>query len=325
MRHFLFEFITGGGLANQSVPESLVKEGDVMLQTLLRELTSLDDSKVTVTRDSRIDLLDKDVEQVVIKSDIEELLPELLNESDVAWLIAPETAHCLADYAELFIRHGKIAITSSVAAIKLATSKYLTNKTLAESGVNVICTRRLRESIPDSNTGWVVKPDDGVGCEKTFFIEDKKRLVDFINTDSAKNYVMQPFIKGKSMSMSLLVNDDQVQLIACNKQYVDIKNNVIKLTAIGVNECLAFKDEMSTLAKQIVASISGLAGYIGVDLIESNNTLHVVEVNPRLTTAYAGIPESIESNVALRILALFINNKFTDLDLDSAKPVRINV
>ena len=44
-----------------------------------------------------------------------------------------------------------------------------------------------------------------------------------------------------------------------------------------------------SLAQGIVAAIPGLGGYFGVDLILTGDGPSVVDVNPRLTTSYAGL------------------------------------
>jgi predicted ATP-grasp superfamily ATP-dependent carboligase len=51
----------------------------------------------------------------------------------------------------------------------------------------------------------------------------------------------------------------------------------------------------------------------------------VLEINPRFTTAYAGISRSIACNVTSKILNTFLNEKLPDIELDSAIPVRINI
>lgn len=325
MRHFLFEFITGGGLSDQPLSEVLIREGEIMMQTLLSELTEIDRLNISLSRDSRLSLFKNDIEQYVIEGGIDKKLPELLKESDVSWLIAPETNDCLTKYAELFIKHGKIFIGSSPEAIKMATSKYLTNKKLFTAGIKVVETRLLCEGLPESKTGWVVKPDDGVGGEGSCLINNKNRISELTFEEGAENMIVQPYVEGRHLSMSLLVFNGKVQLLACNKQYVDIKNGSIKLIAIGVNECMSFKEDMLKLAKKIVSTISGFAGYIGVDLIEAENELYVLEINPRFTTAYAGISESINCNVTAKILDAFLNKKLPDIELGAATPVRINI
>jgi tyramine---L-glutamate ligase len=322
MRHFLFEFITGGGLAGQPLPDTLISEGELMMQTLLREVSELDNADISLCRDSRLGLYENVANQFVIEANVIRQLPGYLEESDVCWLIAPETETCLEDYARLFNKYGHLFIGSSEEAIRLTSSKYQTNKKLMENNVHVVETKWLNEPISESDVGWVVKPDDGVGAENLSLIKDKEKIKQLKDSND-KKIIVQPYINGNHMSMSLLVFNDDVCLIACNKQYVDIKNNAIKLTEIGVNECLGFKDKMLELALKIVKSIPGLKGYIGVDLIEVDGELFVLEINPRFTTAYAGISKSLGCNITAIILDTFLNKKLPEIKLDSALPVTV--
>ena len=49
MRILVFEYITGGGLLNEVLPEALAKEGDQMLQALAMDLAAIDSIDVVVT------------------------------------------------------------------------------------------------------------------------------------------------------------------------------------------------------------------------------------------------------------------------------------
>ncbi len=325
MRHFIFEFITGGGLSGQPLPQSLIREGELMAQTLLDELSELNNSEIALSRDSRLGLQNTKVEEYLVDGNIIDKIPKFLEGSDVSWLIAPETDGVLTEYTELFMKYGKLFTGSSPEAIRITTSKYLTYKKLKKAGINVVETTMLSESYPESSTGWVVKPDDGVGGENAKLIQDDNELYKLQENGNVSNFIAQPFVDGNHMSMSLLVFDNEVKLLACNKQYIEIINNLIRLKAIGVNECISFKNDMLKLANKIISTISGFAGYIGVDLIEVKNELFVLEINPRFTTAYAGISESINCNVTSKILDTFQNNKLPDIEIDSAVPVRINV
>ena len=324
MRHFLFEFITGGGLAEQELSESLLREGELMLQSLIKELNHAD-NELLVSRDSRLKYLDKTVEQLTVHTDFEEKISQSIRHVDVVWIIAPETENCLEYYVDLFSRDDRLVIGSTIEAIKICSSKYQTNKLLLENSINVVNTKLLSEEISGSDRAWIVKPDDGVGAENAILILCKNKLEKFKFNNFDKNFIFQPYIDGKQMSMSLLVYDGDARLLACNRQYVDINENKISLKKIGVNECLNYKDEMLNLAKDIVTAIPGLAGYIGVDLIENEGKLFVLEINPRFTTAYVGISDSINENVTSIILETFLNQKLPNIDLTNAKPVMVHI
>jgi len=325
MRHFLLEFITGGGLSGQALPKTLIREGEMMLQTLVFELIEAGYSDIALTRDKRIESCEHNVKQYIIRDSLENEVHDCISRSDISWLIAPETDDCLARFAEIFIREGSVFIGSSPAAIRIASSKLLTCQLLAEANINIVDTRLLDEEVPVSDTGWIIKPNDGVGGESCYFINNKKRLAEVSAEKKNNNFVIQPFIIGRHMSMSLLVYGDEVRLLACNEQYINIKNEDVSLVAIGVNECLFLKDEMITIAIKIISKISGFAGYIGVDMIEVNGELFVLEINPRFTTAYVGLTKSLGFNITKKIADTFLQKELPNIDLTVAVPVRVNI
>lgn len=320
MHHFIFEFITGGGLVGHDLSESLLNEGELMLQTLINELNQ-DDNKISICRDKRLDRLNQDIAQSFVDKNIEEQLNNLIKDADVCWLIAPETDGCLEHYTKFFSNKKAIFIGSPTDDIKLTSSKYLTNKLLLENNINAVQTKRIEDTIPETDSGWIIKPDDGAGAEDARLIIDEAQLENFVNN----NYIIQPYIKGVNLSMSLLVCNSEVCLLACNKQYVDIEEDGIKLNKIGVNEYIFKNDEFLKLAKAIVSVIPGLVGYIGIDLIEKEGELFVLEINPRLTTAYVGLSKSIGINVANAIFDIFKSKKLPNIKLDTTKPVMVNI
>ena len=68
MKHFLFEFITGGGLTGQTLPDSLVREGRIMVKTILKELIACGKTKITITKDSRVESFSQNITEQTIKT-----------------------------------------------------------------------------------------------------------------------------------------------------------------------------------------------------------------------------------------------------------------
>ena len=56
-------------------------------------------------------------------------------------------------------------------------------------------------------------------------------------------------------------------------------------------------------AVQACRVLPGLRGFVGVDLVLGDADVFVVEVNPRLTTAYLGVRAAVDENVAALALA----------------------
>ena len=61
---------------------------------------------------------------------------------------------------------------------------------------------------------------------------------------------------------------------------------------------------LARLAQQVAAAIPSLWGYVGVDFVLSARGAVVLDVNPRLTAAYAGLHASTGCNPAGMVLEL---------------------
>ncbi len=324
MKYFLFEFITGGGLIGESLSNSLVREATHMLQTLIDELNSCCDAEVIITRDHRVEPFKGNVSQHVIDSSYHDALIKFIKESDVSCLIAPETNNYLYNLSELFIKNAKTYIGSDLKSVELTSSKLKTNKTLMSANIHTPETVILGDDIPDSKLGWVVKPDDGVGAQDCCYFKSKSEIKDFL-TKNNDNYVVQPYLNGENISISVLVYKNRVKLLSCNKLEIKIKNKLIYLDSIIVNEYLSYKNEMRELAENVVECIPGFSGYIGIDLIRSNEKLFVIDINPRFTTSLVGISESLGVNVTEKILKTFLTNEIQDINIENAIPVKIKL
>jgi predicted ATP-grasp superfamily ATP-dependent carboligase len=62
-------------------------------------------------------------------------------------------------------------------------------------------------------------------------------------------------------------------------------------------------DRAAAAALRACRALPGLRGYVGVDVVLTRSEAVVIEVNPRLTTAYLGVRSAIGANVAALALA----------------------
>ena len=320
MRHFIFEFITGGGLAGQPLPPSLRQEGAQMAKALVNDLLAAGHEAITLARDQRWTWQRAGIRQRVVSGPTAPALRASLADCDCGWLIAPETDHQLASLTRLFEAPGRLYPGCAAAAVGLAGSKSRTLAALAGAGVPVIQSSRLSDGRPpQSNSGWVVKPDAAAGGEGCRFIADQAGLA-ALRQD--RDFVIQPWLRGEPVSLSLLVYRSDFRILGCNRQYM---RDRFRLQAIGVNECLPLLPDLAPIAARIVRALPGLRGYIGVDLLHTAGGLIVLEVNPRFTTAYAGLSRSLGVNVAQAILDTLLDEKLPDIPVHQATPVRIAV
>jgi predicted ATP-grasp superfamily ATP-dependent carboligase len=149
---------------------------------------------------------------------------------------------------------------------------------------------------------------DGVGCEQCFVCHDEdyfNKLL--INLTHHEHYIIQPFINGIALSISVLFNKGVGQLLCINEQLIITHEQQFKLIGCNVNIDLNTMP-FQTLVDKIAIAFPELWGYAGIDLIQQNKQLFVVEINPRLTSSYTGIREALGINVAELILQ-FLNGE----------------
>lgn len=225
--------------------------------------------------------------------------------ADAVWPIAPEYAQVLHHISETVINQGKLLLNSPPDAVRTTSSKLTTARRLSEHGVPVVATYRFEDGVPDRPGSWVLKPDDGVGCQGIRICRDRDELCrQFETLPTDREYVIQPFIHGTPTSMNLLVCNGESFVLSVNHQRIAVTDNGFMLLGCVVNGYLEHKARYHKLGRDLVAAIPDLWGIIGVDIIDTKNGLQVLEVNPRITTSYVGLKESIGVNPAALVLDL---------------------
>ena len=305
----MFEYITGGGFAGQTLPASLAAEGGMMLQALLAELKCLDDIQLCVPLDARCNMpaLLSDHETVTVSSDsdITSLLADLLIEADLFWPIAPESDGILQSLAELAADANVEVLLSRSVALAICANKYATHQMLRMQAIPLVETRLLNDGAADLGENIVVKMADGVGCMDSVVINAEQLPTAVAELSEPQRYVLQPYIDGQAASLSCLFRHGQAWLICYNHQEIVLENDRFSLQGCLVNVQTDKWDFYRNLVKRIAAAMPDLWGYIGIDIIE--NAEHgplVLEINPRLTSSYVGIRQATGINVAEQVLRL---------------------
>lgn len=316
MKILIVEFITGGGLVAEKVPESLAREGDMMLQALLAELNALKGLECAVMLDWRYQntIPEQTLTKIIVQENenFYQVLARTLPDYDVFWPIAPETDHALAEMVRLSAEIGVKCAASGLSAIDLCSDKLATMNAL-KSILPVPETHSLTVFTPEFPPAWVVKPVDGAGCEQTTWVYDKQSYRQCL-TEIARPeaFIAQRYIPGKAISLSVLFKAGQAWLLCRNEQQIKIDDNHFVLMGCRVNSAIDHLASYHDVINAIARRIPGLWGYVGIDLIEipdrthtEKHQLRVLEINPRLTTSYAGIQAAIGINVAEQVLRLF--------------------
>ena len=304
MNLFVFEFVSGGGLGGAPLPPDLAREGDMMLHALLEDLAALPGVCVRTSRDPRLPPL-SNVRTIAPGpgEDAVALYARGAATADAAWPIAPETGGALEALARRTLDVGKILIGCSPAAIRLTTSKRATAHWLHAAHVPTVPTFGNGDALPPLPGAWIVKPDDGAGCDGTVVVSDWSAVRDRLAAES-RHLIAQPWIDGPALSLSLLCGGGRAALLSCNRQHTRIAAGRVTLEAISVNALADRSGQLARLAGRIAAAVPGLWGYVGVDLVLSAQGPMVLEINPRLTTSYCGLRSALGINAAGMVLDL---------------------
>jgi predicted ATP-grasp superfamily ATP-dependent carboligase len=327
MKILVFEYITGGGFNKQELPDSLASEGRLMLQALLDNLSSCagnrNDIAVTVMLDSRVigSINTTDFDTVIIKPEQNsyEEFTRLVQLCDAIWPIAPEFDGILQTLCQTVESLGKKLLTSPADVVAVTGNKYKTWQHLKLHHIATVTTQmftgemwdgqylaqeltRLSSAIPNCKAGqWLAKPVDGAGCTDSYILADRN---DFEQMRSRKGrYIIQPHIQGKKTSLSCLFKEGVGWLLCVNLQQFDIINQQYQLSEIIVNHDSNLS-VYQALVDNIARVLPDLWGYVGIDLIETQEQLLVLEINPRLTTSFVGIDAALGINVAENVLQL---------------------
>jgi predicted ATP-grasp superfamily ATP-dependent carboligase len=313
MRVFVCEFITGGGCAGTALPASLAREGGMMLSALVDDLLRLPGLEVSIAQDPRIDLkLPNAVRRTLLRdADPWPIWQAMIKASDATWPIAPEIGGALERLSRTVLTGQRLLLGSGPEAIAVAASKSASARVLSAAGIAAIACYTPDDKPPASPQGWIVKPDDGAGSEDTCFFDDLNAARAYCR-HTRNNSIIQAYVDGQHLSLSLLCRNGTCTLLSCNEQMIQRHEGRLTLAGIRVNIPSALGHKLTELANAVARALPGLWGYVGLDIILAGEDLMVVDINPRLTTAYVGLHKLLDTNLAGAVLDL----------LDPTLPIR---
>jgi predicted ATP-grasp superfamily ATP-dependent carboligase len=318
----IFEYITGGGFNNQELPDSLAREGRLMLSALLDNLFSIKQLQLIVLLDERfIELAHPGCKVIEINQQQDALEQFVIAASscDAVWPIAPEFDGILQQLCEIVVSLGKIILTSPASAVAIAGDKYKTYQRLNAHHIATVTTRIFAQSgcLPGE---WIVKPIDGVGCADSYLITEPDEYDQMLKRDG--KYIIQPHLKGHKTSLSCLFKQGKAWLVCVNLQKFRIVDKQYQLSEIIVNH-RPITAKYQEIADSVARAVPDCWGYVGIDLIETAEQIWVLEINPRLTTSFTGIFAALGINIAEAVLELL--NGDPKLNPLRNQPIRINL
>ncbi|OPZ45575.1 MAG: Carbamoyl-phosphate synthase large chain [Actinobacteria bacterium ADurb.BinA094] len=298
--------MTGGGRASAG-PAPLAAEATAILRALLRDFSAWGRLRVVATWDDRDPAPTLPADEVVPirASSYREDLAAVARRCGAALVVAPETGGELERTTRLMEAVDVLVVGSPSWAVAAAADKARCPDRLATAGV--ACPRTVlttpRGAVEDArHVGYplVMKPRFGAGCERVALAADEDELdaaLTAFGRRDEREVVLQEYVRGEAVSVSLLASDDGVLPLGVNTQ--DVRPGVpfeYRGGAAGVDHPRG--KGIVAAARVAVGALPGLRGHVGVDLVVAPDRCVVIEVNPRLTTSYVGLRRALRANLA---------------------------
>ncbi len=325
MNIFVSEYVCGGAWPEERIETSLAREGRAMLTALVEDLSRLPDARVLTTWDGRLGecpLRNCDVHVVNPPAEEGIVFANLVLASDVVWVIAPETDSALATRRSLFdvVQHltptsGCRFIGSSFPAMVECSNKLSLSLLLGGQGIATPGTVEFDPS--NAPVNWwnlpiVIKPSDGAGSQDTFLIRTPFEFwtvcQELQRIAKQRDFVLQPFVPGKALSVALLITEDGLirETLPVAEQHLSTDGRFRYLGGripadISAESAVAVQQ----LAERACRAVPGLTGYVGCDIVmRDGRSLEpvLIEINPRLTSSYLGYRQLTDDNIPARLL-----------------------
>jgi predicted ATP-grasp superfamily ATP-dependent carboligase len=318
LRVIVYEHISGGGYAGQPIPPGVLCEGFGMLRTIVSDFKTAG-HEITVLLDERLSKLNPPIDAdhtvpIFYPQEPKKFLSNIAKINDAIYVIAPETGQTLQSLVELAEQTGKVSLNCESSVIGKVADKAVLYENLQKDGFPAPktvtlktddCLAEIKQAIErELSYPIVFKPADGVGCGGLSIVKEEtqaEKAVAKIKAESKnKRFIAQEFIKGESVSVSLLSTGKKALALSLNKQNVTLAepNDASSYEGGIVPFDHLLKPEAFALTEKVVSSIQGLRGYVGVDLVLTQTKPFVVDVNPRLTASYVGLRKVVGFNVA---------------------------
>jgi tyramine---L-glutamate ligase len=240
-----------------------------------------------------------DVQVLTLSMEDETDFRALAAAADWALIIAPETDGILEERCRWALEHGAHLLGPSLEAVRLTADKLALSKHFECQRVPHPRTWPLG-SEPPNLFPIVWKSRVGAGSQDTCLHHCPSHAP---LPRQEGGYIAQEFVNGIAASVAFLIGpESRVPLLPCHQHISDDG----RLRYLGGS--LPLTDSLSAralrLAESAIAAVTGLFGYVGVDVVLAEDPMHdcVIEINPRLTTSYVGLRQATACNIAETLL-----------------------
>ncbi len=327
MNLLIHEHVSGGGCTKEIISASILSEGYAMLRSLIADFKAAG-HQVTTLLDSRLagfnPPLEAEVVQISSPGGLEEKFRELSGMADAVYVVAPESGQVLEKLVKKVESSGGTSLNCQFDAIKRVSNKMKTYETLKKRGVKVPETvmlgiheetRNISRLTKEFEYPLIFKPLDGISCCGLSLVKDEGSIVAAVkkvaNQSMSNYFLVQESIRGTAASVCIFSTGKKALAVTLNRQFVTLEppDGESRYSGGAVPFLHSLGEEAFETAQRAVEIIGGLKGYVGVDVLLTEEGPVVIEINPRLTTSYTGLRKVAVFNVAQAIVDATLSRK----------------
>lgn len=251
--------------------------------------------------------------------DVQDAIKEIAPSMDYSFVVAPEFGGYLDRYTCTIESLGCTVLSQPSSAVIAASDKAGALGRLSRNHVCVPTTQTISEfaAYPATRYPVVVKPNHGAGSVGVFLARDATDLDAAVAADEQLSFpreelIVQEFITGIPLSASVIATPYGVDLLGINEQDVILSSAKDSGSKYRGGVAGALHPELAVAIERIARAAANefqLRGYFGFDFIlDPRGVPVVVEVNPRLTTSFAGL-KLLHRGSMLRFMADMLASK----------------
>lgn len=321
----IFEYYTASGIND---PE-IISEAVAMINSLLDDLKDFNVYFLVSKKFEYIVENHKHLQSVILEENLQKWLSKNLANFNSCIFISSEENMVSHELTDLIEKNNVKLYGSDTSATLLCSDKYETYNYISD----VIKQPKTLKFTIDEKFQWeiaiekikkffnleeyslfnksinetfklIAKPVYGVDCQDTKLIssiQDLKNLKKVFPTDSS--ILIQEFIEGDVVSVSLITDGEIAIPISLNKQNILLNNEDYNYLGGELPYEHPLKEKAFEIAKNSIESIEGIRGFVGVDLI-LNDDVYFLEINSRFTTPYVGIKKISNLNIGETIIKM---------------------
>ena len=299
MNILIYEYILGEVITKENA--FLLNEAKIIISEKINNLSNkYPDSKTSILINKENQKLIKEGNIIYrnVNINVNSEILNLFHKFDKAFILAPEENNILYNIIK-FLEEKRIPhLNCSSVFIQETCDKKKTNNLIKNKLPNTELIHNDYKKINEKDP-IVAKIIDGLGADMLYIFKDRNDLENNKNF-LTKKHIFQKFIKGQVAGVNIFSKDGIFEILSLNEQIYERKSaNKIFLKEMRIG---AFNDhiiDFKHIVQDILKGYTGYNGFFGMDfIISENKEIFFLEINPRLTTSYTFLRESIGFNPA---------------------------